>query len=315
MKVSKEIKTALLVIASVALLFWGYNFLNGSNVFSSHRTYYVTYDNVEGLAVSAPVTVGGFKIGKVNNISLIEGQKIKVELQIDSPMDIFRGSKAAIYSSGVLGGKQIALELNTESKELLPSGEILEPKVQAGFIDGLGDTAAPLMQKFDSLLLNVNKLVAALNNTLDASTQQSIKQTISGLSQTLEHTSQLTLKLDALIAGNQLKISSMVDDFNATSKNLNKISSDLSETDFKALVSKFDNSAASLQNLLAELQSGEGTMGKFLKDEAVYKNLEKASREMALLIEDLKLNPKRYVSFSVFGKKAAPYKNPSDTIK
>ncbi len=314
MKVSKEIKTALLVLVSIALLLWGYNFLKGKNLFDSSRKFYVEYTNVEGLSTASAVTINGLGVGKVNHIAIQPNGKLLVEILMTNPVEIPKSSKAIIYAPALIGGKQIAIETNYASREMAESGDYLIAGTQAGLLDGLGAKADPVMQKLDSVLYNVNKLVIGINGTLDPVAQKNLQNALAELNQTMVNAKGITSKFDRIVSSNEGKINNIMTDFNTTSQNLNKLSTNLSQADLNAIVSKFDHAATNLDNLISSIDRGEGNIGKLMKDETLYKNLNKASKELSQLLEDVKLNPKRYVSISVFGKNAGPYVAP-DTLK
>ncbi len=313
MKISRELKTAILVLSSIALLIWGYNFLKGSDLFGSTKKFYVTYENVEGLSPGASVTINGLVVGKVSKINFTENGKLLVEIVMSNPIEVSKSSKAVIYSPGFIGGKQIAIELNSNDKEIASDGDHLVGAKESGMLDSLTEKVEPITHKLDSVLYNVNKLVVALNETLDPATQQNLKDALAELNKTMANANGITSKVDKMVATNQGKFDGIMTDFKSTSKNLNTLSTDLVQADLKATIQKFDSAASNLEKILADIENGNGNVGKLMKDEALYNNLNKASKELNLLLEDVKLNPKRYVNISVFGKKAEPYVEPTSS--
>ena len=311
MKVTKEIKTAILVLVSIALLIWGITFLSGSNIFNSTRKFYVVYPNVEGLTTASSVTINGLVVGKVNKIQLMENGSLQVELLMTDPVDVPKTSKAVMYSPSFLGGKQISLEINYNETNFAQDGDFLEGGNMSGLLDGLGEKADPLIQKLDSVLLNVNKLVESINTTLDEKTQKNLQEAIAELNQTMKNANGITSKFDRMVTENESKINNIVNDFGQTSKNLAAFSDDLDKVQLEKLqeiLAKFDSAAASLDNMMKDVENGKGNLGKLLKEEQLYQNLEGATKELNELLEDVKLNPRRYINISVFGKSAAPYK-------
>lgn len=313
MKISRELKTAILVLSSIALLIWGYNFLKGSDLFGTTTKFYVTYDNVEGLSPGAPVTINGLVVGKVSKINFAEQGKLLVEIVMTNPVEVTKSSIAVIYSPGFIGGKQIAIEVNFADKQIATDGDYLVGEKESGMLDSLTEKVEPITHKLDSVLYNVNKLVIALNETLDPATQQNLKDALAELNKTMSNANGITSKVDKMVATNQGKIDGIMTDFKSTSKNLNTLSTDLVQADLKATIKKFDSAASNLEKILADIENGNGNVGKLMKDEALYNNLNKASKELNLLLEDVKLNPKRYVNISVFGKKAEPYVEPTSS--
>ena len=311
MKVTKEIKTAILVLVSIVLLIWGITFLSGSNIFNSTRKFYVVYPNVEGLTTASSVTINGLVVGKVNKIQLMENGSLQVELLMTDPVDVPKTSKAVMYSPSFLGGKQISLEINYNETNFAQDGDFLEGGNMSGLLDGLGEKADPLIQKLDSVLLNVNKLVESINTTLDEKTQKNLQEAIAELNQTMKNANGITSKFDRMVTENESKINNIVNDFGQTSKNLAAFSDDLDKVQLEKLqeiLAKFDSAAASLDNMMKDVENGKGNLGKLLKEEQLYQNLEGATKELNELLEDVKLNPRRYINISVFGKSAAPYK-------
>lgn len=311
MKVTKEIKTAILVLVSIALLIWGISFLSGSNLFNATRKFYVVYPNVEGLSTASSVTINGLVVGKVSKIQLLESGSLQVELLMTDPVDVPKTSKAVIYSPSFLGGKQIALQINYNEATLAQSGDFLDGGNMSGLLDGLGEKADPLIQKLDSVLLNVNNLMVSLNTTLNEETQKNLQEAIVELNQTMKNANGITSKFDRIVSENESKINQIVSDFGQTSKNLSAFSEDLDKIQLEKLqeiLTKFDSAAASLDHLMKDIENGKGNLGKLLKEEQLYQNLEGATKELNQLLEDVKLNPRRYINISVFGKSAAPYK-------
>lgn len=303
-----------MVLVSIALLIWGISFLNGSNIFSSSRKFYVKYPNVEGLSTASTVTINGLVVGKVNNIKLEGNGELLVELLMTDPVDVPKSSKAMIYSPSFLGGKQISLDINYKDAALAQSGDFLTGGNVSGLLDGLGEKADPIVQKLDSVLYNVNVLVSNINRTLDPAAQKNLQDALAELNATMKNANAITGKFDRIVTTNESKINNIVSDFNKTSSNLSKFSSELDKIQLEKLqdiLNKFDQSASSLQALLNDVQNGKGNIGKLMKEEEFYHNLEKASKELNQLLEDVKLNPKRYINISVFGKTAQPYQEPT----
>lgn len=313
MKLSKELKTAILVLTSIALVLWGYNFLKGKNIFDTSRKFYVEYENVEGLSTASTVTINGLTVGKVSKITILESGKLLVEILMTNHVEIPKSTKAVIYAPGFIGGKQIALETDFADKEYAKDGDFLVPQAKVGMLDGLGEKVDPVMQKLDSVLLNVNKVVVSINNVLDPQSQQNLKAALADLNETMKNAKGITGKFDRIVDTNEGKINSIVSEFGKTSQNLNKLSNNLSQADIDGILKKFDAAATNLDQLIAGIENGQGNLGKLMKDEALYNNLNKASKEMSQLLEDVKLNPKRYIHLSVFGKNPGPYVAPKPT--
>ena len=308
MKITREIKTAILVIASILLFIWGYSFLKGQNLFNSHKKLFVEYDNVEGLVTSAPVTVSGKVIGKVNSIILNANGKLLVELQIDDDQfPISKTSVAQIYEPGVIAGKQIAIIPNYKDTNITNDGDKLISGIKLGLTDALGQKLEPLQVRLDKVLANADDLISNINTVLDAQTQANLKTAISELNKTMTNFSKVSKNVDDILVDNKEKLGSAVANLDKTTQNFAKISSDLDKANLGATVKNLEATLDNVNKIMTNLESGKGTMGKLLKDDAMYNNLSKASKELELLLQDVRLHPTRYVNVSLFGKKEKPY--------
>ncbi|MFB9108706.1 MlaD family protein [Flavobacterium gyeonganense] len=313
MKLTREIKTAILVIASILLFIWGYSFLKGRDLFTNYKTLYVEYDNVEDLAQSAPVTLNGLGIGKVNKITINETTgKLLVELQLKTDFPISKTSKASLYSPSLIGGKQIKIIPNLADKIPAEDGQTLESTVELGLTESLGGKIEPIQHKLDLMLANINTLVSGLNNVLDKKGQEDLKKSLSELSETMEQFHRASGSLNSILDTNKGQINGIVTNFNKMSGNFNKLSDSLNKADLGKTVRNLNQTLAKVDGIMSNLNSGKGTAGKLLNDDALYNNLSKTSKELELLLQDVRLNPTRYVNVSVFGKKNKPYVAPKE---
>ena len=312
MKITREIKVAVLVILSIVLFYWGFTFLKGRNLFDNSNKLYAVYDNVAGLVVSAPVTINGLNIGKVNTIEMLPDGKMKVELIItNEQIQIAKSSIAQIMDSGLIGGREIAILNNFSDKNYTESGDTLKTSDKLGLTAELANQIGPVKDKVEVLLENANKLISNLNATLDATTQQKLKYAIASLEVTMAEFSQTSKSINGILAENKSKLNTTLTNFEKTSSNLNSMSSSLEKADLGATVKKLEATLTSVNGMMTNLEQGKGSMGKLLSDDAMYNNLTKTSKELELLLQDLRLNPTRYVNVSVFGKKNKPYIAPT----
>jgi phospholipid/cholesterol/gamma-HCH transport system substrate-binding protein len=315
LKISREIKTAILAISAILLFIWGYNFLKGQNILNNHTKLYVEYDNVEGLATGAPVTVSGKMIGKVSAITLNNNGKLLVEIQInDEQFPISKSSVAQIYEPGPIGGKQIAIIPNYKDNNVVTTGDRLLPDVKLGLLSSFGNKLEPTQQKVNQLLGNADVLMTNLNDVLDAQTKQNLKNTIVELNKTLAEFRKTAEKANTLLASNEKNIAGTMANANKTTANFAKLSDSLAKINFGKTVKNLENTLASVDKIMVNLNSGKGTLGKLMKDEALYTNFTKTSKELELLLKDVRLYPTRYVNVSLFGKKNKPYIAPVDSI-
>lgn len=317
MKISREIKTAILVISAILLFIWGYSFLKGRDLFTDYKTFYVEYDNVEGLATSAPVTLNGLTIGKVNTIKINNKTgKLLVEMQLKSDFPISKTSAAELYAPSLVGGKQIAIIPNTADTSVAETGDYLKASNKMGLTDSLAMKMEPLTDKIDKLLENANIMITNVNQVLDAKTKENLRSSLANLNQVMAEFKEVAKSTNSMLAENKSKISSTMTNVEKASANFSKVSDSLAKINLGPTVKSLEKTMANVDKMMAELESGKGTMGKLLKDETMYNNFTKTSKELELLLQDLRLNPTRYVNVSLFGKKNKPYVAPkNDTIK
>ncbi|OYU80072.1 MAG: organic solvent ABC transporter substrate-binding protein [Flavobacterium sp. BFFFF1] len=314
MKISREIKTAILVIASILLFIWGYYFLKGRDLFTDYKLVYVQYDNIEGLTLSAPVTINGFTVGKVNKFDIDKKTgRLTVELQIKNDFPIGKSSIAELYSpSPFLGGKQIAILPNLQDSALINDGDYLRASNKAGLTDQLADQIKPIKEKVEKLLENANLMVVNLNQVFDEKTKQNLRSSIANLNETLAEFKGASIKVNDMLAENKTKIGSTITNFDKTAANFAKVSDTIAKADIGKSIRKLEATLASVDKIMSDLNSGKGTVGKLIKDETLYNNFAKTSKELELLLQDLRLNPTRYINVSLFGKKNKPYKVPAE---
>jgi phospholipid/cholesterol/gamma-HCH transport system substrate-binding protein len=313
---TREIKTAILVLSAILLFIWGYSFLKGKDLFSSYTTVYVEYDNVEGVAKSAAVTLNGLVIGKISDINIIPSTgKMLIKLQLNTEFPLSKSSVAAIYEPGFIEGKQIAIYPNLNDKTILESGDKINGVVKAGLSESIKEKLVPLQEKFETLVQSSDKLISGFNEILDTKGKQDIKNSLSELNKTLEQFHKASVAINTLLATNKSQINGVVSNFNNVSSNFSKISDSLNKADLGKTVKELQKTLANVDQIMIGLQSGKGTMGKMITDEALYNNLSKSTKELGLLLEDVRLKPTRYVNVSLFGKKNKPYVAPeSDSI-
>ena len=315
MKITKEIKTGILVLSSIALFIWGYSYLKGRDLLNEYKIIYVEYDNVEGLASNAPVTINGLVVGKVSNITLQNSTgKLLVELQVKSSFPFSKSSIIAIYEPGLIGGKQIQIIPNFDDKNLAVNGDTLKSDVKKGLTDLVAEKLTPLQEKVEKMVVNADLLLKNLNDVLDTKSKENLKSSTSNLNETLAEFNKASKNVNAILADNKSKIDGTLSNINKVSSDFTRISDSLSKANIGQIVKNLEKTLASVDKIMNDVQSGKGTFGKLVKDESLYDNLDKTSKELELLLQDVRLNPTRYVNVSVFGKKNKPYTSPKDTI-
>lgn len=317
MKLSKEIKTAILVLSGILLFIFIFYYLKGENILDNSIKISAVYNNVEGLAPSAAVTINGHKIGKVQSIHFTNdlSGKLNVEMLIDSDFEFSKNSTAQLYESGLIGGKAIAIIPAFDGAPSVESGDILSSDVKPGLTDLVNQRLTPLQEKMERMMVSADTLLVNLNTLFDAQTKSNIKSSIAELSTTIESFKSTSESLKDLVVDNSSSIGQTITNFNKISDDLTRLSTSLTAADFDTIMADLKSTISSFNQLLSAIENGEGSVGKLMKEEAVYNNLEGATKQLEELLEDMKLNPKRYVHFSLFGKKAKQYDSEGNELK
>ncbi|SFU65200.1 phospholipid/cholesterol/gamma-HCH transport system substrate-binding protein [Pustulibacterium marinum] len=314
MKISKEIKTAIIVISGVVLFVLGINFLMSKSLFDNNRHYYAIFDHSGGLTPSTPVTVNGKQIGKVTDVTLRQSDaKIKVNFEIDSEFKFSKNSKAELYKS-LLGNAGIQIIPALDGAENLDSGEI-STTVQPDMLTSITNELDPLKAKLEQALHSVDSLVTNLNSLLDEERKESLKISIDNLSAITSNFRNITSNFNEMVEDNKGKLTNSMTNVETITTNLASVTDTISKADIAGSLAEFNSAMVKLDGIMTGIENGEGNAGKLLKDEQLYQNLEGASRQLEQLLQDLKLNPKRYVHFSLFGKKNKDYQPPADEEK
>jgi len=316
LRLSREVKTGILAIGAILLFIFGYSYLKGTNLLEKKRTFFVKYDNVEGLAKSAPVTINGLNVGKVQSIDFAnrEGGLI-VEFALDEDFDFSKNSLVRIYSSGLIGGKSLGVFPVYDRENIAKSGDTLRGEIEDGMLSAVTKALGPLEKKVNNTLATVDTLLLAFTDVVDEPTRRDLKSAIKNLNATLNSLNGVSTKLNGVLAGNSDKLDRTFTNLDITAKNFATLSDSLSQLETGKLVTDLQDVVSRFDAIVEGIDNGEGTVGKLLKDEQLYENLEGASRQLEELMQDLKLNPKRYVHLSIFGRKNKEYEKPEDPNK
>ena len=305
MKTSKEIKTAILVLSGILLFIFIFNYLKGENLLSSSRKITAIYSNVEGLAISSAVTINGHKVGRVQDIRFTDDNSgmLEVSMLIDSDFNFSKNSIAELYESGLIGGKAISIIPAFDGSANTISGDVLKSKIKPGLTELVNQRLTPLQEKIESVMVSADHLLNNVNSIFDEKTKSEIKGSISQLEQTISSFEKTSNSLQNLLETNKNAINNSIGNFSDISDDLSIVTDKLSKSDFEQTINELKYSLNSFNSLLSDLDRGEGSLGKLFNDEGLYNNLEASLGQLESLLEDMKLNPKRYVHFSLFGKK------------
>jgi phospholipid/cholesterol/gamma-HCH transport system substrate-binding protein len=307
MKISKEVKTAILVLLGILLFIFGFNYLKGENLLNSSRTFYTEYENVEGLVPSTPVTINGKIVGKVKDISFKNdgSGKLHITLMVDSDFQFSINSRAELYEAGLIGGKAIAIIPAFDGAENAKDNDILKGSIKAGLTELVNQKLTPLQGKIEAAMVSTDSLLHNLNDVFDKKTKDNLKTSIAGLSATINSFKETSNSLNQMLSGNQEKINSVLENADKSLSNFSEITNNISEADLGATIKNLEATLKNFDNILSSISKGEGSMGKLIKDEKLYNNIEGATKELEELLRDIKLHPKRY--FRILSKKEIPY--------
>ncbi len=307
MKLSKEIKSGVIAIVAIALIIWGYNFLQKQNLFDSSRIYYSEFTNIQGLTTASIVSINGFQVGNVQSIRFNPKKKgnLIVGFSINNDFKFSKNSTTKI-TPALMGGAELSIVPKYDG-ENASSGTYLIGSSEQSMMSSLSKKLTPIEEKLNTTLLDADKLLVNLNTILDEKTQQNLKSAITNLNVTLRNFKNASVSLDGMLVEIKPKLSSVLDNVDGAARNLKTVTADFEKAhlgdSLKQTVTKLNAALTKFDNLLANIDSGDGTIGKLLKDEGLYNNLENASKELEELLREVKEHPKRFVHLSLFGKK------------
>ncbi len=316
MKISRELKTGIVAVIAISLFVWGFNFLKGMNIFAkTSRSFRTEYANVQGLNTASVVTINGVVVGKVLNITfskeVTKKGSLEVEFSIDNDFQFSRKSIAKIYSASLMGGKSLAVVPSYDG-EIAVSGDVLKGEIESDIFSTASEMLNPLQAKFENVITNVDSLMVGLNDVLDVNSRNHLKATIVQLNSTVTTFNNAGKKLDKMLALNTNSLTATLSNAEKITNDFSKFSSNLASVDLAETVRDLEKTLSNVNMLLTNIENGKGTIGKLMTDDTMYTNLENASKELEELLRDFKEHPKRFVHFSLFGKKDKGYQKKSD---
>lgn len=310
MKITNETKVGILAAFSIALLIIGYNFLKGNAIFSSETVLYARYSHVDGLAVSKPVLINGYQIGRVDKLQLQPDGTILATLKIKGKYDIPKNSIARLESTDLLGSKAIVMALGN-GKDLALDGDTLNANVEKNLMEAV----EPVQKKAELIIGKMDSILTSVNSILNPDFQKNVNKSFNSIAATLTSLEGTSKKVDGLVGTEGKRISAILANaeaislnlknnnqkINAILTNINTITDQVAAANFKQTIDNANKAVADLQGIVTKVNNGQGTLGLLVNDTKMYDNLNNASKNLDNLIIDLKENPKRYVHFSVFG--------------
>jgi len=304
MKIAKEAKIGMFAFAMLVVLYLGINYLNKNEQLKGSDTYYVVYDNANGVQRKSPVIINGVSVGSVTGVALGKQNRVVVTLGVDARYRLPVGTTAAVSSGGILDKKNISLLLGSSEDELIRPNDTLRAAAGGGDIMSMID---PIAGKADSLISQLNAIAAAMQVMLGAQNQSSLASSLSNLQHLTDNLSKASVELSKILAENHAGINSVVRELNQTSGNLNAVSGNLksSNEQITSLIKNADATLANTSALSATLDryAAQGELLHVMQNDSLYVNLNRTVKSLDALLVDLKSNPSDYVHLSLFGGK------------
>ena len=294
---TKEVQIALVAVMGIVVLFFGMKFLKGLTFFSTDNSYYVQFEDISGVSASCPVYANGYRVGVVEDVifNYNSQEKIFAVLGLDKQLRLPKGTTAEI-ASDLLGNVKLELKFGQNPVDLLASGDTISGNIQSGALGKAADMipqVEKMLPKLDSILASVNMLLAdpAISSSL-----HNVDQITANLTTTTHELNRLTASLNRQMPEMMQKADGVLDNTNTLTKNL-------SDLDIAMTMAKVNNTLQNVEQMTAKLNSNDGTLGLLMRDQELYRNLTSTMSHTDSLMMDLKQHPKRYVHFSIFGKK------------
>ncbi|WP_163712000.1 MlaD family protein [Mangrovibacterium lignilyticum] len=325
MKISKYAKLGLLIILSVAIFIWGINYLKGIDYFNTNTTYYAAYDHVDGLMKSSSVTINGYQVGQVKDIHFSEKNDgtLMVSFSIEGSFKIPLGSEARIISSDIMGTRSIKLLINPNN-EFYQANDTIPSSVEGDLKEQVSMQVLPLKNKAEQLIASLDSAITVITYVFNPEARKNLSESFAHINQTIINLESASAQLDLLlhseggniqgILANMNKLSSSLaessDDFSSIAGNLANITDSISSVNLKEMMENLAETTDGVNQIIAKVNSKEGTAGLLVNDPELYHNLTQLSLSLDYLLKDLRTNPKRYVHFAALDFGKSIYINP-----
>ena len=313
MKLTREVKTGILVLLGILAVIMGYSYLKSSSIFDNTRTFYAVYDHVGGLQTGTQVSLNGLVVGNVTGIRFKDTSgKLLVTFSINNDFEFSKNSSVELYDTGIIGGKGLQIMPAFDGAPIAQSGDTLRSGTRPGLTELVQEKLTPLQMKVEGAFTDADSLLTNINSLLDDQTKLELQQSIAGLNSLIRSFQGSATKLNQLLEDNSEELDSSIKNVNTITSNFSKISDSLAKAGLAKTLEELQTTVSNLNSVLEKIENGEGSLGKLAANDELYNNLNEASRELDLLLQDFRLNPKRYVNVSVFGKKQKEYELPEN---
>ena len=304
MKLSKEIKAAIFVLTSIILFIFGFNYLKGTSLIDRQKTLYAVYEEVDGLLVGANVMINGLSIGNVTELEFLKNStKILVTLKVKDELNFSSKSTASIYETGVLGGLAISIEPLFDRESIVQTGDTLRSSVRPGLTELINRQIEPLSRQLQSTITSVDSIFSGASSVLNKQTQLNIKESIEVLTSAINSINNSAYIIEGTLTEKNDKISKTIDNIESISENLSKVTKELNEFGLSNVLVDLKESTEGINSVIQNLNSDSSSLGKLINKDELYENLNSSIISLNNLIDDINENPKKYVHFSIFGRK------------
>lgn len=291
----------------------GFSYLKSTPLFDNSKTFYAVYQHVGGLQSGTQVTINGFSVGKVNDIKFNDSSgNLLVTFTVDNDFSFSKNSSAELYDTGIIGGKGIQIKPVFDDAVMAKSGDTLPSSIRPGLTELVQQRLTPLQMKVEGAVTNADSLLMNVNDILDQKTKRDLRESIAGLNVLVKSFQGSANSLNQILTDNKDDLDKSIGNLGTITDNFSKLSDTLVNAGLGQTIKGLESTMGKINDMMAKIEGGEGSLGKLVNDKALYNNLADASRELDLLLQDFRLNPKRYVNVSVFGKKQIDYAVPEE---
>ena len=289
---------------------FGYSYLKSSSLFDNDIKLFAVYDHVAGLQPGTTVSINGKNVGVVNSIKFKDKSgNLLVTFSVNQELKFSKNSTVELYDTGLIGGKGLRINPVFEG-QTVSKNDTLSAEIKPSLADLAEQKLSPIFEKLEFALADADSVMLNVNQILDTKTKTDLQKSINGLSNLMASLNNSAEVLNKLLKN--AKLDNSLKNLNTITSNFSKLSDSLNNAGLGRTLTTLETTVANLDIIMARIEKGEGTLGKLTKDEALYNNLSSASKELDLLLQDFRLNPKRYVNVSVFGKKQKEYTVPEE---
>ena len=314
MKLNKEFKIGLIVTLALVLLYWGFNFLKGEDIFSTERVFVAVYDDVAGLEKSNPITINGMNVGQVRDMyfSSKGTSQVVIELVLKNSVVIPNDSRAKIVSS-LLGSKSVEIILGNSSEKAL-TGDTLISELESSIKDEVDRQLKPIKIKAENIMSSIDSVLTLFQTMFSTDNTDNFAKSAQHIANSFEHLESASEAIDTLLVHQKSRMERIMenieaitcnlkeneDQFNNIITNFSSISDTLAKVNFAQTMQHVNQTMEQMNEISTKINAGQGSMGMLVNDDSLYLELQKSSRDLNLLLEDIRLNPKKYVKISVF---------------